>query len=224
MTIDLLLFIGGVLGALANRLAGANPTRSWATVGEVAVSGAIMVGLVALGLVPAEWRAAMEANPLRVGLFAFAAAFLIGPGLITLGKSFFYRLTPKNGNGDKTSPGVKLGGLLLVVALLGTAACGTAKGLFDSGPPMVSAPRTDVENARVRFARVLGKIEQWAEGKCTAGDLTKDECRRAREVVAQIEAANAAYEKSVTAQGGTMNLEPLIGTLEKLLPLLLGAL
>jgi hypothetical protein len=28
---DLLLFLGGLLGALVNRLAGANPSRSWAT-------------------------------------------------------------------------------------------------------------------------------------------------------------------------------------------------
>ena len=93
MTTDLILFLAGMAGALINRMAGANPTRSWATVAEVVSAGGAMVAINAAGLIPAELSTAMAANPLRVGIFAGLAGLLMGPGLVTLAKSTFLRVT-----------------------------------------------------------------------------------------------------------------------------------
>jgi hypothetical protein len=217
MTIDLLLFIGGVLGALTNRLAGANPTRSWATVGEVAVSGAIMVGLVALGLVPAEWRAAMEANPFRVGLFSFAAAFLIGPGLITLGKSFFYRVAPKNGTGDKTSPGVKLGALLLVVTLAG-AGCATL-GLQSRS---VSFDRNGLLLAYADLQREYGAARELIRVVCAVKAPPAELCQRAAQAETKLAELDQRFRMRVLAddfEAGQVDWQALLAEVPKFLAL-----
>lgn len=117
MSTDLLLFLGGLLGALVNRLAGANPSRSWATLAEVASAGGAMVVLNASGLVPEELRTAMYANPFRTGIFAFLVGLLMGPGLVTLTKSLVYRIVPPkvgNGTGGRVVVGLAIG---LAVAL-----------------------------------------------------------------------------------------------------------
>lgn len=95
MILDLLIFVGAALGAWLNRAAGKHvATWDWQTVAEVLGPASALVMLASVvGLLPDEVRAALSANPLRVGITAFFIALVMGPGLVTMAKSVYFRVT-----------------------------------------------------------------------------------------------------------------------------------
>jgi hypothetical protein len=178
MTLDLIVFLGAALGAFLNRAAGKNLTRSWHTVAEVLGPAASLVLLSAgVGLLPPEFRGALDANPFRTGLSAFLIALLMGPGLVTVVKSLYFRV--KNGNGPTMSPGVKLGALLLLIAL--AAGCAT-------GPPTVTFEakgfmreyRRQRDDALLRMAPALTKCERLASVASAALQIKCDQLKADR--------------------------------------------
>lgn len=92
--------------------------------------------------------------------------------------------------------------------------------MFGGGPPTVTVLRSDVEKAQVRLAYLFGRVEQWAEGKCAEKTLTSRECRVAKETAAMLKGVQTQVQASLDAKQG-MDLAPLLGTLETLVPLLM---
>lgn len=88
---DLYLLIGGMLGAFIRRLTNKDePTWSRQMVTDVVVSGAAMVAVNALGLIPPEWVQAALANPIR----AIAVSAIPGIAGIDLLRNLAERWTP----------------------------------------------------------------------------------------------------------------------------------
>jgi hypothetical protein len=209
MTTDLLLFIGAVLGALVNRLAGANPSRSWATLAETASAGGAMVLVNASGLIPAELREAMSTNPFRVGLFAFMAGLMIGPGLITLSKSLFFRFA-RDGNGKPNGQFGKPNGqsgsadlglllawlviwLVVMVLLTGCASLGYQRS-------SVSFPRDDLLLLYADIRHDYGGAVALVEPACLAKTLPEVTCAKLAQLRERFAAGDRLFRAAVVAK------------------------
>jgi hypothetical protein len=184
VNLDLLIILAGTLGALANRWAGPGPTLTRATAIESLVAGLIMVVVNALGLIPADFQAAMTENPIRVGAAVFLAAFLAGPGIITVGKGLLYKVAPGlNGGPSATKPPgqggrASLACLVVLAALAGLLTAGCT--LFGKPGDDISLNRGEAFRVALRVAELHGGLVVIAGIACQhkgASDTVVELCR-----------------------------------------------
>ncbi len=86
---------------------------------------------------------------------------------------------------------------------------------------MTQIPTKDFQAAEVVLAYHFGRVEVWAESKCSTGTLTSAECKRAKLVAEQLRAIYTDL-KSKATMNQPVDLSPYLRTLEALLPLLLA--
>src|SRR3990167_5078008 len=200
MNTDLLILLGGALGALVYRWV--NPTRptlSWGTVGEVAMSAAAMLVLVASGLVPEELRAAMLSNPVRTVTFTFLASALMGAGILTLAKSVFYRMAPKNGNGATKV------GLVLLAVMLAVAGCASLGYQSDS----VSLPRDPLLIAYGEARGLFRVGEALVVEACADTRLDATACRVGADLRTQAVALDGLLQAALIDKRGSLSPQDL---------------